>query len=369
MIYLLFVVPIILAILFVVYHRKTHEPKETLIATAIVVVLSCLIQAGAYAAFSLGSSGDVEILNGYVTDKQRNKVGCSHSYECMCYYTTSCSGSGNNRSCTQTRHCSTCYEHSYDVDWDVLTTVGDLSIDRIDRQGTTEPPRWAQVKIGEPAAREHSYMNYVLGNKDSLFSKSDQQFAEKFKEHIPSYPRVYDYYRVTRVLNMSGMDIPVDYWNDYLNNTLKTLGASRQVNIVWVVTSGQPVEYFQGLLYAWSGGKKNDVIVVTDISKDMKINWGKSTSFADGMNNMELHSRNGLSLTGKPMGISVFQEVAVNISKGYNRVEMKEMDYLKWRDLKTWEVIIVVLLGCVPFTAIFILGHMQYNGRTYKRLF
>lgn len=362
MIYLLFLFPIVLAVAFVVYHKKTHEPKETLIATAVVVVLSCLIQVVSYVGFSLGSSGDVEILNGYVTGKQRTEVSCSHSYECNCYYTTSCTGSGNNRSCTQTRHCSTCYEHSYDVDWDVYTTVGNLEIDRINRQGTKQPPRWAQVQIGEPAAREHSYMNYVLGNKDSLFSRSDQQFAEKFKDKIPKYPEVYDYYRVTRVLNVSGLALPTSYWNDYLNNTLKTLGAAKQVNIVWVVTSGEPVEYFQGLVYAWSGGKKNDVIVVTDITKDMKINWGKSTSFADGMNNMELHSRNGMSLTGHDMGIGVFSDVAANITKGYNRVEMKEMEYLKWRDLQTWEVVVVVLLGCIPFGMIFIFPNIGYSS-------
>lgn len=352
MIYLLFIVPVICAILFVVYHRKAHDQKETLIATAVVVVLSCLLQAGTYVAFSLGSSGDVEILNGYVTGKQRDMVSCEHQYQCGQTCTTDSKG---NQSCVPIY----CDEHSYDVDWDVHTTVGNLSIKRIDRQGLRQPPRWAQVQIGEPAAQEHSYMNYVLGNKDSLFSRADQQFAERFKDKIPKYPEVYDYYRVTRVLNVSGLALPTTYWNDYLNNTLKTLGAAKQVNIVWVVTSGQPVEYFQGLVYAWSGGKKNDVIVVTDITKDMKINWGKSTSFADGMNNMELHARNGMSLTGQAMGIGVFSEVAANITKGYNRLEMKEMEYLKWRDLKTWEVLIVVLFGCIPFAGIFILSRVR----------
>ncbi|WPJ72092.1 hypothetical protein DEEACLCL_00075 [Salmonella phage CRW-SP2] len=363
MIYLLFLIPLALAVFFIMHHRKSHEIKETVIATVVVCLVSFGLQAASYAGFSWGGGYDSEILNGYITGKSRDKVSCSHSYECMCYYTTSCSGSGSNRSCTRTRHCSTCYEHSYDVDWDVKTTVGDFSIDRIDRQGVKEPPRWAQVQIGEPAAQPHDYMNYVKGNKDSLFSKSDQQFAEKFKDHIPAYPRIYDYYRVSRVLNMTGMDLPVDYWNDYLNNTLKTLGAAKQVNIVWVVTSGQPVEYFQGLIYAWDGGKKNDVIVVTDITKDMKINWGKSTSFVDGMNNMELHARNGMNLTGQPMGIAVFQEVSANIAKDFNRLSMQEMDYLKWRDLRDWEMLIVVILGCIPFGVVFYLTSGAYNGR------
>lgn len=353
MIYLLFLVPIIGAVIFIASHRKEAEiVKMTLLALAV----SCALQVVLYLTLSLGGAGDTEILNGYVTGKERNQVSCEHQYVCG----QSCSSDAKgNLSCVPIY----CDEHNYDIDWDVHTTVGTIEIDRIDRQGVRQPPRWAQVKIGEPAATESSYMNYVLNNKDSLFSKSDRQFAEKFKDHIPKYPRVYDYYRVSRVLNMSGIDLPVDYWNEYLNNTLKTLGAAKQVNIVWVVTSGQPIEYFQGLLYAWSGGKKNDVIVVTDISRDMTINWGKSTSFVDGMNNMTLHSRNGQVLTGKPMGIAVFQEVAANISKEYQRVPMKEMDYLKWRELETWEVLLILFFGCVPFTALFILDRNPYNRR------
>lgn len=360
MIYLFFILPLAMAVAFIVRHQADHNVKETVYTTLIGVGLSCLIQAGAYTAFSLGSAADVEILNGYVTSKTREKVSCEHQYQCGQTCSTDSKG---NQTCVPIY----CDEHDYDVDWDVHTTVGNLTIKRIDRQGLRQPPRWAQVKVGEPAAQTHLYQNYVLGNRDSLFSRSDEQFAEKFKDHIPAYPKVYDYYRVNRVLNMSGLNLPVDYWNDYLNGVLKNLGAERQVNIVWVITSGQPIEYFQGLVYAWSGGKKNDVIVVTDITKDMNINWGKTTSFADGMNNMELHSRNGLTLTGQPMGIAVFQEVATNIGKGYNRVSMKEMDYLKWRDLKTWEALIVALLGCVPFGVLFYLTAGPYNFSLNRR--
>lgn len=146
MIWLLFLIPVVIAILFVIYHRKTHEPMETLKITAILTVGSVALQSLLYVTLTLGKAADVELLNGYVTGKERDVVSCSHSYECMCYYTESCSGSGTSRSCTRTRHCSTCYEHSYDVDWDVHTTVGNLTIDRIDRQGLDQPPRWTAVQ-------------------------------------------------------------------------------------------------------------------------------------------------------------------------------------------------------------------------------
>ena len=82
MIYLFFIMPLAMAVAFIVRHQADHNVKETVYTTLIGVGLSCLIQAGAYAAFSLGSAADVEILNGYVTGKTREKVSCEHQYQC-----------------------------------------------------------------------------------------------------------------------------------------------------------------------------------------------------------------------------------------------------------------------------------------------
>ncbi len=93
----------------------------------VVLLVTAVWQAGRY-----GQMADVEIWNGEVTKKQRTLVSCSHSYQCNCRQT--CSGSGSNQSCTQI--CDTCYEHSNDWDWDVSSTAGNFTIDRIDRQGS-----------------------------------------------------------------------------------------------------------------------------------------------------------------------------------------------------------------------------------------
>src|SRR5690348_12909213 len=61
---------------------------------------------------SCTSMSDVEVWNGYVIDKQKVIVSCSHSYSCFCV--NSCDKDNN---CTQI--CQTCYEHSNDYDWDV----------------------------------------------------------------------------------------------------------------------------------------------------------------------------------------------------------------------------------------------------------
>lgn len=370
MLWLYFMVPILAGIATLVvakFSNNKEANKQYMLFTAILMVGSCLLQTSAYIGFISAGQSDTEVLNGQVISKSRERVSCEHSYECMCYYTESCSGSGSNRSCTRTRHCSTCYEHSHDVDWDVHTSVGDLSIDRIDRQGLKEPPRWSQVKLGEPAAREHHYLNYVKGNKDSLFSK-DKKYAESFKDQIPPYPEVYDYYRFSRVLNITGRALPIDYWNDYLNNTLKTLGTEKQVNIIWVVTSGKPVEFFNGLVYEWAGGKKNDVIVVTDIDENNNINWMMSTSFADGMDNAQLHARNSSSFTSKGFGVAVLSDVAGNISKEFTRVPMEKMEYLKYRTLHTWEMVLMFVLGLLPLGVFHgISWYSAYQDKKYRR--
>jgi hypothetical protein len=63
---------------------------------------------------------DVEILNGEVLGKSRNKVSCSHSYPCQCRLV--CSGSGKNKSCST--HCKICYIHFYDFDYVVNSNIG-----------------------------------------------------------------------------------------------------------------------------------------------------------------------------------------------------------------------------------------------------
>uniref|UniRef100_A0AAU8KWS3 Uncharacterized protein n=1 Tax=Serratia phage Kevin TaxID=3161161 RepID=A0AAU8KWS3_9CAUD len=346
MIWFFFVIPVLVAACWSPYAMKVN-PNDRMTVCGILgaaVFVAMLLQGLSYYAAISASSSDVEVLNGKVLSKSRERVSCEHSYECNCYYVETCSGSGTSRSCTRTRHCSTCYEHSYDVDWDVQTSVGTITINRIDRQGLGQPPRWTNVVLGEPVSRSHSYSNYILGNRDSLFAKN-KEFGEKFKDLIPEYPEVYDYYRFNRVLNLTGAYLPTVYWNSVLNDELKTLGPARQVNIILVVTKDQPAEFFNGLIYNWAGGKKNDVIVVVNVDGAQNITWVRSTSFADGMDNMELHHRIEDKLLGQGMGVAVLKDITNGIAVGFNRVSMEKMEYLKWRPMSTWESVWVAFIG------------------------
>ena len=123
-----------------------------------VTIIVSLVAAGiVYAVGYSNKITDQEIYNGEVTGKEKTRVSCEHSYSCNCR--ESCSGSGSTRSCSTT--CDTCYEHSYDVDWRVKTSVHEFNIQRINRQGTQEPPRWTKVTVGQPTAFVYKFTNYI----------------------------------------------------------------------------------------------------------------------------------------------------------------------------------------------------------------
>jgi len=238
-----------------------------------VGVVALFVGIGLGIAYNSRTS-DTEVWNGQVTEKKRNEVSCRHSYSCNCH--TTCSGSGSNRSCTE--HCDTCYEHRYDVDWDVYASTGEsTSIDTIDRQGLGMPPRWGSAYLGEPWASQHEFTNYIKANPDSVLlgTKGD---VVRFKAMIPPYPsEIYNYYYNNPVINMGVPNVSLDTWNWLIREKNKTLGPKKQVHIIVILVPTDDRAYMLALKDAWIGGKKNDVDVVIG-SKD-----GKTIDFADVM--------------------------------------------------------------------------------------
>jgi hypothetical protein len=133
-------VPVVLATLAFIFLDGISWKEFALIVTAELVI------AGSSAGIvSCEKTADTEVWDGRVASKKEVPVPCEHSYNCNCHEV--CSGSGKNRSCSE--ECDTCYEHhgfmrtiqGNDYDWDVYTTNGEtVTIDRVDRQGVSEPP-------------------------------------------------------------------------------------------------------------------------------------------------------------------------------------------------------------------------------------
>ncbi|URC22591.1 hypothetical protein KAMAJI_01630 [Serratia phage vB_SmaM-Kamaji] len=274
MYFLMLLVPAALVILVSYLLYRKHITYKELCLHAGGVIVSTIMGIGVLYTLGASKTWDTELRTGKVISKAPVHVSCSHQYKCG----ESCStDSKGNRTCVPIY----CDEHAYDIDWDVKSTVGTFTIDRVDRRGTHEPPRFTSVKIGEPATDSFGTKNFLLIDKDRF--KAPEDIMEKYREKLPSYPRVFDYYRIDRVVNLT--DRYFSHLNVWLNEQLKDDARLKQVNIVVVITYNDK-DFYQALREHWSGGKKNDLLLVYGINPDTSIKWFRANTFADGQENM-----------------------------------------------------------------------------------
>lgn len=239
------------------------------------LVISALLLFGAFAAGKGMKTHDTEILNGQVTSKTREHGHYLESYECNC--TTSTDSKGNT-----TRTCQTCYRDHYTVTWSCNSTIGRFRIDHLDRTSRSvynapDPARYTQIAKGDPVSRRSGYTNYIKAVPASLFRPAQAEVRAKFANMLPAYPdRVYDIYRINRVVG-AGVSVPnAKAWNEAISNMLRTLGPSHEVNAVVVFAKTDDEDFFYALQDAWVNGKKNDVVVVVGVedfnSKPLWVN-------------------------------------------------------------------------------------------------
>jgi len=347
MIFLTFLfVPLIICILSWIFTNKITW-KE-----AGVQLLVQIIFIGAMVAIMLSSNmSDTEVWNGNITKKKRDEVSCSHSYDCNCRtrHRTSCSGSGKSRSCHDEsyRVCDTCYEHRYDVDWDIYNNLGESwGISRIDRQGLQEPPRYFSASIGDSTSSLHSYKNYIKGSPDSLFKTgyNDQLYQDK----LPAYPtNIYDYHSLDRLITVGVSVDDKKAWNLGISKISSDLGSIKQVNLVVVLTN-LPQDYYQSLNRHWLGGKKNDAVPVIGVDAEGNINWVEVMSLSN--EEFKIRLRNELMSTKKLDINKTLPTIGRVIAETYKRRPMKDFDYLKSSIQPTkgqwlWGMIISLILS------------------------
>ena len=301
--------------------------KESLLQSSIATIFAVVVIGGLYYT----DMKDFSIINGHITDKKSVKVSCSHSYDCFCY--ESCSGSGENRSCHEV--CQTCYEHDYDVDWRVFSTVGTWNINRVNRQGTKMPPRWDAVVIGEPASNVVANINYIKAAPDSLFRDSDKSITQQFANLIPKYPKIFDYYRFNRIIELGVKYPEATELNNRLSLELRELGPAKQVNILVFFVNTPDPNYRYAIEREWLGGKKNDVIVLFGIDNDAKMLWTDIITFGRNSGNELLSIKlkdnitqlvNDEQFTSAEMLSNAIIRV---VSTDFKRKEMKNFEYLK----------------------------------------
>lgn len=327
------------------------------LGSLLAVFLSC--QVAMYV-----STSSTEILNGQVTGKEQNTVSCSHSYSCNCRTVTSGSGKDARTSTV----CDTCYEHSHDYDWDVYTSVGTISIDRVDRQGRDEPQRWTVAKVGDPAATTHTYTNWIKPAGSSLFNVGHIDLKQ-YGDKLPKYPgKVYDYYNIDRIV--SEVNIPnLPAYNRYLANQLEVLGPKRQANMIFVITKNLSPTYADAIYAKWNGAEKNDIVVFLGVQNG-EIKWANVKAWSK-FDIFQVTLRDALlDLKTFDMKRIIDTSVAVSTAK-FERKPMKEFEYLsnEAQTITPFATIFIVIfmLAINIGGMIFINKQLAANSYSYRR--
>ena len=269
---MLLLVPILMGLTGLFTSKGRVTLKEFFVMElAVALVLAVGIGISFYTA-----TGDVELWNGRVAKKVKELVSCEHSYSCNCR--PSCSGSGKDEVCTTV--CDTCYEHSNDWDWNLYTNNNEtVTIKRIDRRGSQEPPRWTQAQVMDPTALQHRFTNYVKASPDTILRR--RGVLKQFQNLVPAYPvGVYDYHYADRFVSVGVPEPNARDWNRLLQELNADLGPSKEVNIILVAVKTEDPVYQYALEEAWIGGKKNDLIVLLGVTDYPKISWVRVSSWS-----------------------------------------------------------------------------------------
>lgn len=317
------IIPIIWVVIVRLIWNKSITMPELGIHIGSVFLLSLILLSIVY----WSATGDVEILHGQVVEKVRKNDSHMESYSCNCH--TTCSGTGNNRTCHQS--CDTCWRTVYTVDWYVNTTLGRIDIDW-ERSyyksvwKTPDPERYVTAYVGEPCAKNHFYVNYLKSAPASLLNSKNYNIKTVYK--LPQYPKIIDLYSVNNVINVDSV-VDIKPYEKLLSDQLKSLGPKKQVNIILIFTKQQDVKYKYAVEQHWLTGKKNDVIIIIGTKDGTTIDWIDGFSFALSQGNKLLFTQIFDELRLKPLTTDIIPIITNNIDRSFVRKQMKDLEYLK----------------------------------------
>lgn len=342
--YVILLLPALIVMFVMKYiYNKEISTKEFLIHGAICIISATVVLALSY-AINYASLTDTQILNGKVLSKNKHVETCTQYSSCehyyvkeKCHYYTDSKGK-RHKSCETYK----VFDYPYEVDWYVNTSVGDFKIKRINRQGTTTPNRWSVVKINDYASNTSYYINYLLSDKNSLFSTENdiKNYSEKYLNSLPEYPEIFDYYHTEHVINTTKAD--VSGFDEYIKDELKDLGSSKQVNIEILIYDYKDVDFVDAVLLKWKGGKKNDVIMFFGIDENSIVKSFVSTSFAKGVGNEELHSKMRIDALQEKLNLDLIKKEVHNISTKFVRQPNENFSYLATKLEPRKDVMILV---------------------------
>jgi hypothetical protein len=360
-------IPLVIGIVAMALGKGELTIKEFLVQEAVVLVLIAGGYAGSVVLTRMSLTDDTEIWNGRVAQKNKGTEHCCHSYPCN-PHPCMCDKKGVCSTCWDT-----CYRHSRDYWWGAKSTNGEgIYRNGCNAPGTSTPARWAQIKVGEPTAVEHSFDNYIKANPDSIMNR-DKGLA-KFNKLIPPYPRVFDYYRANTFL-FAGVKVPGEV-SKRLNLSLREINASlgqrKQLNIIVLVANTDNIEYAEAVRAMWIGGKKNDIVAIIGTKNFPEMSFVETMSWSKS-EEMKLAIRDRIMNLKTFDGDKILQIVQQEANKKFVRMKMEDYEYLMSNvEPKWWVLLIIFIVGLgvsIGLTIYFIKNDPFGHGfrRSFKR--
>lgn len=316
--------------------------QESLIHLVVIVPLISML----YVFIFYQNVSDYQVNHGQITKKVRDHDSYQESYECNCYQ--SCTGSGNNRTCSQV--CQTCYRTVYTVEWYVETTLGNMRLDYDSSYYPSvylqdDPKNYVEAYVGEPCANTSFFKNYIKAAPDSLFNAS--KYVVNNTLSTPDYPKIYKIYKFDPVINLN-TKVNVDEYRKKLLEVLKNPENVNGANIILVFVNSDDY-YKYSLEKNWIGGKLSDLTVIIGTDDDKTIKWTESFTYGLSIGNQLLISVLRDSLTGKELNSDfVVSTITQAVKSNFKRKSSDEFKYLsKSINPSGWQLLFITIMQII----------------------
>ncbi|EKD44435.1 MAG: hypothetical protein ACD_71C00132G0007 [uncultured bacterium (gcode 4)] len=395
---------ITIAIGFGIWNKIKHPDTFTWLELPVQVTASAFIIFLCFYVFFYTSSNvqDTEIWNGHVGlaeygEKWTEEYDCSYE---------SCSGSGDDRTCTTVHQ--TCYT-DHPPYWKILTSNGEevstsspvyaKYVSFFDNEIKTGNGHSDQSSVGDgktfqtrykgekekyvPTAHEHSFVNYMKASSSIKKRLGNMNGYEKF---IVPYPRVYEgtmgNIELNRVI-VSNVQVDDKAWAKDVDTQLDVVaanyGVSKEVNLLVYLVGTEDQGFLHALEEAWINGKKNDVVVLIGTSHFPDIKWVSIMSWTEA-EEFKINLRNKIldlkDLTKKTEGgeYELTNVIREEMSKpdfngGFKRKRMRDLEYLiSGIQLPVWcQILIVLVAGSVSWFISYLLVNNEYMSKSYYK--
>ncbi len=314
------------------------------------ILLCCIVVFTFWNTFRYVDTWDTELWNGTVAQTNAVQKQCDQSWDrtrdSFCTnqqskqvrdYPDSCTTDTKTKRRTCTARYHTEYRSIYPWERRYFVVSEDLDrdweISRTDQQGVNYPPKFTEIKLGDPVSVTNNYTNWIQGASDSIFHQ-DKEIEERYAASIPTYPiALYDQFKVDRLVTVGAIKVPdLAAWNYDLGKILGELGPKRQMNAVIVLVDATSIssEYARALRRAWGGFKKNDAVIFFGVDKDMTLRWTEVLSWSKNeLFNVTLRQDFSQGI-GKPLDrASIISHIHDVGMASYERRSMTEFEFLK----------------------------------------